>query len=130
MLEVRAEEAGYLHGYSEEEQNRLYSQARFLEPYIYQGVDYPPAGEILEVGCGVGAQTDILLTRFPRLRVVAIDNEPRQIERANIYLSTHRKAGRAQTLLADARHLPLPDGKFDGAFLCWVLEHTPSPCGF
>ena len=39
---------GYLHGYSQKERNRLYKQAVFLEPWVYENVDlkkYYPYGE-------------------------------------------------------------------------------------
>ena len=56
--------ADYLHGYSEDEQRRLVSQARFLEPGIYAGIDFTRATRVLEIGCGVGAQLAILRRRF------------------------------------------------------------------
>ena len=56
----------YLHGYNETERQRLMSQSLFLEPWIYERVDYTGRQHLLEVGCGVGAQL-----KFPALRIVA-----------------------------------------------------------
>jgi len=38
--------------------------------------------KILEVGCGVGAQTEILLRRFPKTHVTGIDLNDKQLEAA------------------------------------------------
>jgi hypothetical protein len=55
----------YLHGFSDTEQHRLVTQSRLFESSIFSGIDYGGATRLLEVGSGVGAQTDILLRRFP-----------------------------------------------------------------
>jgi ubiquinone/menaquinone biosynthesis C-methylase UbiE len=34
-----------------------------------------------------------------------------------------------QILRGDGTRLPFPDGGFDGAFVCWVLEHASDPVG-
>ncbi len=67
------EESKYLHGYDTEEQDRLYRQARFLEQIVYDGVDLSMVKHLLEVGTGVGAQSEILLRRFPDLKLTGID---------------------------------------------------------
>src|SRR5256885_115978 len=77
---------GYLHGYSATEQRRLYRQARFQEPYIYDTIDFRKSRNLLEVGCGVGAQTAILLRRFRKLHITGIDASPLQIGQARRYL--------------------------------------------
>jgi ubiquinone/menaquinone biosynthesis C-methylase UbiE len=118
---------GYIHGYSSEEQDRLAAQARFLEPYVFSGVDFSEVHSLLEVGCGVGAQTQILLERFPQIKVTAIDHESAQILAAALRLSEERKAGRVFLEIADAGALPYRDRHFDAAFLCWILEHVSDP---
>ena len=120
---------GYLHGYSSEEQDRLYQQAQFLEPSVFEGVDFSENRRVLEVGCGVGAQTEILLRRFPQLKIQGVDASEPQIARAKAHLAADVKAGRAAFDVGDALHLPYPDNSFDGAFLCWFLEHVQEPVG-
>lgn len=120
---------GYLHGYSSEEQDRLYKQAQFLEPSVFEGVDFSENKRVLEVGCGVGAQTEILLRRFPQLKIQGVDASEPQIARAKAHLAADVKAGRAAFDVGDALHLPYPDNSFDGAFLCWFLEHVQEPVG-
>lgn len=118
----------YLHGYTSTEQDRLRRQARFLEPAVFRDIDYPGAQRLLEVGSGVGAQTEVLLRRFPDLHVTCVDLNPSQIEAAQRNLgATPEWQGRYALQQADATALPFADGRFDSAFLCWVLEHVPSP---
>ena len=117
----------YIHGYTPEEQERLYEQARFLEQKVYEGVDFSRQTRVLELGCGVGAQTEILLRRFPDLRIDGIDSAPAQIERAKQRLAPFVAREQVQFGVGDALHLPYPARNFDGAFLCWFLEHVQEP---
>ncbi len=118
---------GYLHSFSSKEQERLVLQARFLEESVYSHVDFSAQSRILEVGCGVGAQTEILLERFPRLFVQGVDAESKQIAQAKKRLGSEVKAKRAAFEVADAAHLPFEENAFDGAFICWFLEHVQDP---
>lgn len=118
----------YLHGYSEEEQKRLLYQAKMTEFTIYQDIDFSDNKRVLEVGCGVGAQSEILLRRYPDLNLKCIDINESQLEVAKQYLAskTHYD-GRYSIEKMNAEHLEFEGAEFDGAFLCWVLEHVPSP---
>jgi ubiquinone/menaquinone biosynthesis C-methylase UbiE len=118
---------GYVHGYSEEEQNRLYEQARFLERLVYEHIDFSKQTQIVEVGCGVGAQTEILLERFPHLNIQGIDASQTQINRAKKHLTKYIAEKRVSLTVGDAGKLPFADNAFDGAFVCWFLEHVPKP---
>lgn len=118
---------GYLHGYTREEQDRLYEQARFLERKIYAGVDFQGGTKIIEVGCGVGAQTQILLERFPNATIEAVDASADQLARAKERLKDAIVAKRVNLTQADAAKLPFPDDYFHGAFVCFLLEHVPKP---
>ena len=125
MTETR--QPKYLHGFSKREQDRLYKQAKFFEPWIYQNVNFTKSKNILEVGSGVGAQTEILLKRFSKLKVTCVDFSEEQIERAKTYLQRQMKKKRVEFHQGDARYLPFKNKNFDGAFLCWFLEHLESP---
>lgn len=127
MSEAR-EVKGYLHGFTPEEQDRLRRQARQLESAIYDGVQLWRCRDLLEVGCGVGAQTEILLRRFPDLRVHGVDRSEANLDEARRFLGERPwLAPRFQGHLADAENLPFPAVSFDSAFLCWVLEHVGDP---
>jgi len=118
----------YLHGFNPTEQDRLYRQAEFMEQMIFRDVDFSEATHILEVGCGVGAQSAILLRRFPRLKITGIDASEVQLGRAQKHLESLPYAkGRFELLKMDAKSLDFEGKSFDGAFLCWVLEHIPDP---
>ncbi|MEZ4358561.1 MAG: methyltransferase domain-containing protein [Kofleriaceae bacterium] len=119
---------GYLHGFTRKEQERLYHQARFMEHRVHEGLPFHRTRHLLEVGCGVGAQTEILLRRFPALRITGIDASRRNLQGAREHL--RRKpwlAGRYELALADAAQLAFTVDSFDAAFLCWVLEHVADP---
>lgn len=118
---------GYLHGYSAKEQERLYKQAEFLEPWIYEHVDFSRVTHLLEVGCGVGAQTSILLRRFPHLRISGVDAADTQVRQARKHLTRAIREGRVELSRQDAANTDLRDSTFDGAFICWLLEHVPDP---
>ena len=82
----------------------------------------PVAGELLEVGCGQGATTSILVRKFPDARLTAIDYEPGQVERAR-----KRVGDRARVEQGDVTKLQFPDGSFDVAFELNVLHHVKDP---
>lgn len=119
--------AKYLHGYTRKEQNRLIHQAQFLESWIYEQVDLRRVRKLLEVGCGVGAQTEILLRRWPRMHVTAVDLSPVQIALAEKRLAEEMAAARVEFHVKDAVRMELGGTAFDAAFLCWFLEHVPKP---
>lgn len=121
-------QSAYLHGFSEAEQARLLRQARFAEAIVFRNVDFSGARRLLEIGSGVGAQTEILLRRFPDLHVTCVDLNRAQLDAAGRNLGRMPGfEGRYALRQADATALPFADAGFDGAFLCWVLEHVPAP---
>ena len=119
----------YLHGFSKEEQKRLYEQARYLEKSVYDGVDFSSARNLIEIGSGVGAQTEILLERFPHLKITGVDASPEQIKTATTRLKKQISKKQVQLQTGDALNLPFRDDVFDAAFLCWFLEHVSEPVG-
>ncbi len=116
----------YLHGFNKEEQARLYRQAEFMEPIVYRGIDFSDNRHVLEVGCGVGAQSAILLRRYPKLKLTCIDMNDAQLAACRAHLESLPYAkGRFEVQKMDASSLNFQGGLFDGAFLCWILEHVP-----
>lgn len=125
---MNSPEFPYIHGFSEVEQARLRKQARLAEALVFRDVDFSDCRHILEVGCGVGAQTEILLRRFPELKVTGVDLSERQLAAARQHLENLPWCrGRYALEQADAADLPFAARTFDGAFLCWILEHVPKP---
>jgi ubiquinone/menaquinone biosynthesis C-methylase UbiE len=125
---VRETPTGYLHGYSNEERERLHRQALFLAPMVHDRLPYRRRKKLLEVGAGVGAQTEILLRHWPELHVTGIEIEDAQLAEARRYLGAIPWAkDRFALEKADAAQLEYGPGSFDAAFLCWVLEHVNDP---
>jgi SAM-dependent methyltransferase len=114
----------YLHGFIPEEQQRLLDQANFLEAKIYPRIDFTGCKNLLEIGSGVGAQTQMLLKLWPELTVTCVDYSEVQIEQAKKNLAF--AGDRVRFFCQDARLLELED-QFDSVFICWALEHIPEP---
>ena len=119
---------GYLHGFTAAEQERLRRQARFVEHRVHEGLPFQRSRQLVEVGCGVGAQTEILLRRWPDLHVTGIDASEANLARARENLSAQPwLEGRWELARQDAARTSFPADRFDAAFLCWVLEHVADP---
>lgn len=126
-MNARAER--YIHTFEPDEQARLIRQGRFLEPYIQPYVDFSGCASVLEVGCGVGAQLQVLLRRFPDVRYTGVDIVAVQLQRARQFLAEPIAAGRVELIEGSAYQLPFPDASFDGACIFWVLEHLNDHLG-
>ena len=80
------------------------------------------------MGVGVGAQTEILLRHFPELHVTGVEINDAQIAEARRFLATVPWAtGRYDIVKGDATRPDFQPESFDGAFLCWILEHVSDP---
>ena len=77
--------------------------------------------DVLEVGPGYGATTDVFAELLPRLTSVEIDPDlaARLQDR---YRDTH-----VEVVLGDATNLSFPDERFSGAVCFSMLHHVPSP---
>jgi ubiquinone/menaquinone biosynthesis C-methylase UbiE len=118
----------YLHGFSETEQERLRTQAAFAEQTVYADLNLGEGKRILEIGSGVGAQTEILLRRFPKIELTCVDLNGKQLEAAQNNLEKLSWAKDRWSLhQMSADDLEFKGQEFDGAFICWLLEHVPSP---
>ncbi len=118
----------YLHGFTPEEQDRLYRQARYLAPEVHDRLPFRSCRRLLEVGCGVAAQTELLLRHFPDLHVTGVDSSAANLQVARARLEALSWAKDAWELHeVDAARLPFQKSSFDGAFLCWILEHVKDP---
>lgn len=120
--------SGYLHGFTGAEQERLYRQARFLEDRVHDRLPFRRSKQLVEIGCGVGAQTEILLRHFPDIHVTGVDRSEMNLEAARRRVGSQSWAeGRHDFVLSDAGKLAFEADRFDSAFLCWILEHVADP---
>ncbi|TDD21443.1 methyltransferase domain-containing protein [Actinomadura sp. KC06] len=118
---------GYVHGYSGREARRLGDQAEALADLLHDGTSYPAGSRVLEVGCGVGAQTVQLLARSPGARLTAVEVSAASLEQARARVAASLPRARVDWRHGDLHDLPFPDGAFDHLFVCFVLEHLPDP---
>jgi ubiquinone/menaquinone biosynthesis C-methylase UbiE len=123
-----SKDSKYLHGFTKQEQDRLYNQARVFEKDLFVDlVDFKAQSHLIEIGSGVGAQTEILLEKFPHLKIQCVDASATQVARAKHHLKTYAKKGRVRFHVGDASEMPFESEQFDGGFICWLLEHVPDP---
>ena len=113
----------YLHGFIPAEQQRLMDQAGVLGSLIYSRIDFDGCKKLLEIGSGVGAQTETLLRLYPNMKITCVDNSQSQIDRAKQNLAFAED--RVSFVCQDATKLKLEE-KFDSLFVCWTLEHIPN----
>ena len=116
----------YVHGYHSRENDRLQDQAGALADLLHSDTAYPAGSSVLEVGCGVGAQTITLAQRSPGARFTSIDvsadslaEAMRRINRAGLTNVEFRQA--------DIFALPFNPESFDHVFVCFLLEHLSRP---
>ena len=114
----------YVHGYAESAGLRLRDQARSLAKLLHHDTQYGPGARVLEAGCGVGAQTEILAANSPNAEFTCVDLSEASVAAARARCGTLCNV-RFQT--ADVCALPFEDGCFDHAFVCFVLEHVSAP---
>jgi SAM-dependent methyltransferase len=87
-------------------------------------VDVPDGARWVDVGCGSGAFTQLLVERCRPADVQAFDTSPEQLA----YASTRLPAGAPVTWTeGDAMRLPLADASCDAAAMALVLFFVPEP---
>jgi SAM-dependent methyltransferase len=116
----------YVHGYSEREATRLHDQARTLAELLHHDTRYPAGSEVLEAGCGVGAQTITLAGNSPDANITSVDISPDSIAEASKLLDG---AGitNVDLVAADIFVAPFGEESFDHVFVCFLLEHLADP---
>ncbi|NER83083.1 MAG: methyltransferase domain-containing protein [Leptolyngbya sp. SIO1D8] len=116
----------YVHGYNQRENLRLQDQASTLVELLHADTSYPAGSQVLEVGCGVGAQTITLARNSPDACITAIDISERSVAEAR------RRVGEAghtnvRFQQGDIFNLAFEPESFDHIFVCFVLEHLAQP---
>ena len=121
----------YVHGYQPTEGHRLQDQARTLADLLHHDTWFPDGSTVLELGCGVGAQSVELLRRNPGIRLTCVDRSAESLQIAEARL---RESGVPTVHLHQADWFDLPQddgplraGSFDHVVVCFVLEHLSAP---
>jgi ubiquinone/menaquinone biosynthesis C-methylase UbiE len=116
----------YVHGYSSKEYKRLQDQAQTLTDLLHHDTIYPAESRVLEVGCGVGAQTAILAKNNPQNKIFSLDISSESVATAKARLE-EAEYPNVSFLQADLFSLPFEDETFDHVLVCFVLEHLSNP---
>lgn len=117
----------YVHGYSDREAKRLIDQATTVSAYLHYDSIWDKGSKILEVGCGVGAQTEIIASKNPESKIISIDISEKSIKKAKLEM---RKLGieNVEFRVQDVRDMEEEKTDlYDHVFVCFVLEHVVNP---
>jgi SAM-dependent methyltransferase len=113
----------YVHGYDPRESERLSDQAGALAALLHHDTRYPPGSQVLEAGCGVGAQTVTLAAQSPQAHITSVD-----VSESSLAIARERVSAQNVTFRqADLFDLPFAPASFDHVFVCFVLEHLREP---
>jgi ubiquinone/menaquinone biosynthesis C-methylase UbiE len=116
----------YVHGYSSKEFKRLRDQAHTLTELLHHDTVYPANSLVLEVGCGIGAQTVILAKNNPQIQILSLDISCESVATAKARME-EAKYSNVSLMQGDLFSLPFEDETFDHLFVCFVLEHLVYP---
>lgn len=84
----------------------------------------PASGGIaLEIGCGRGVGSELVLNLFGADGVEAIDLDPNMVKLAQERLGGY--GGRITLRIGDATDIPAQDGYYDAAFDFGIIHHVP-----
>lgn len=87
---------------------------------LLEHINLPPRPDCLEIGCGQGVMTALIVDRLaPRL--VATDFDPDQVAAAKTRLA--HLGDQIELRVVDARDMPFTDAQFDAVFSFGVLHH-------
>jgi ubiquinone/menaquinone biosynthesis C-methylase UbiE len=116
----------YVHGYDQRENVRLQDQASTLVELLHADTSYPAGSQVLEAGCGVGAQTITLAQNSPLAQILSVDISEQSVEAARQKVAA---AGFTNVSFqqGDIFSLPFEPESFDHIFVCFVLEHLAQP---
>ncbi|MBV9396048.1 MAG: methyltransferase domain-containing protein [Methylobacteriaceae bacterium] len=123
---MSAPHRSYVHGYDPLENVRLQDQAGTLLELLHSDTSYPAGSSVLEVGCGVGAQTITLARNSPDAKITSIDVSAESVAQARVSVG---QAGitNVEFQQADIFAMPFAACSFDHIFVCFVLEHLSRP---
>ena len=116
----------YVYGYDPRENIRLQDQASTLVDLLHSDTLYSAGSKVLEVGCGVGAQTVTLARNSPQAALISIDISEESVAEARKRVET---AGFSNVHFeqGDIFNLRFAPDSFDHVFVCFVLEHLAQP---
>lgn len=98
---------------------------RWVEAPLFERLGGRAEGmKVLEVGCGRGVGTQIILERFGAREVHALDVDPDMVRRARARLA-HYPPERLTLSVGDVTRLEAADASYDAVFDFAILHHVP-----
>lgn len=85
----------------------------------------PPGASVLDMGCGPGLSTALILDTLRPQRLAAFDFDPPMVQLARRRLARHTHEQHLDLTVADATRMPYGDGLFDAVFESGVVHHIP-----
>ena len=101
-------------------------QQKFVAGYMLKASKPMDNSLCLEIGCGRGVGSKIIIEMFGARRVIAFDVDFDQILRAMKYIDRRNLAGKVSLFVSDAKCLSFADNTFDAVFDFGVLHHIPN----
>ncbi len=98
-------------------------QRHFEMPRLLKMGGRVPGGRVLEVGCGRGVGTELILARSGAERVDAFDLDPEMVALARRRLRRH--GDRVRVGVGDVEHIDAEDGAYDAVFDFGIIHHVP-----
>ena len=83
------------------------------------------ASSVLDMGCGRGISTSLILKRVTPLYLAAFDFDSDMVDSARRRLARRGADGGVDLRVADATKMPYESGRFDAAFESGVVHHVP-----
>jgi SAM-dependent methyltransferase len=96
-------------------------------PWVIAQVDWPPAGDVLEVGCGPGWLWADAAALPAGMRLTLTDLSPGMVAVARDRAGASSRLELVEARVADARELPFDDEAFDVVIANHMLYHVPAP---
>ena len=97
--------------------------SRLVGDVFLDWLDVPNDLRWLDVGCGNGAFTEVLIARCAPAGVIAIDPSEDQLE----FARKRREAKAAEFRVGDAQKMTFDAGSFDVAVMALVISFLPDP---
>ena len=94
--------------------------------FLVGHVAVPPEASVLDVACGTGA-ISLALVRRHGCRVVAVDQSPEMLARADQRLRAAGVRDRVELLQLAAEELPRNGGRYDGLTCAYLLRYVDDP---
>ena len=99
--------------------HQRYNQATLSR--AVEALKLPPAGCVLDVGCGTGELMRLVQSRHPQAILVGIDVTPEMVAVAR---EKFQQVPRVRLCLAEAEALPFAAESFDAVVSCNMLHHV------